>query len=161
MAKRNKKHDDTPTFQNRKARHDYEIVDTLEVGIKLSGSEVKAIRDGLASIAEGFVTVKESPKHALTLHGVHIGVYPAAGPIQHTPVHDRALLAHKREIEKLARQIDQKGMTIVPLKMYFQQGLIKVTIGVARGRAAHDKRRAIAERESERELKRAMSRIDR
>lgn len=161
MAGRKKKHDDTPTFVNRKARHDYEIIDTLEVGIVLIGSEVKAIRDGLASLGEGFVTVKELPRPALTLHGVHIGVYPAAGPIQHTPVHDRALLAHKREIEKLARQVDQKGMTIVPLKMYFKQGLIKLTIGVARGLAAYDKRRAIAERDNDRELKRAMSRIDR
>lgn len=159
MAKRTS-NKQLPRIENRKARHDYFIADTLEVGIALEGSEVKAIREGNASLAEGYVSVTAEPP-GLTLHAVNIGKYGPAGPLQHQQVRDRALLAHKREILRIARQVDQKGMTIVPLRMYFKGGLIKVEIGVARGKASHDKRRAIAERESARELQRAMSRLDR
>ncbi len=158
MAKRagNKKADKTPTFFNRKAKHDYEILETIEVGIVLEGTEVKALRDGDCSIAEGYVLVKDEPP-ALTLHDVMIGPYPPAGALQHVPTRHRQLIAHKREIRKLARDVDQKGVTIVPLKLYFKGSFAKLQIGVAKGRQQHDKRRAIADRESKRELDRAMS----
>lgn len=157
MAKK-KKSNTTPVFHNRKARHDYDILETLEVGIALEGTEVKALREGDCSIAEGFVEVKAVPP-GLVLHGAMIGPYPPAGPIQHTPRRRRILLAHKREIEKWARAVDQKGVTVVPLKLYFKGGLVKLEIGLARGRAQHDKRRAIAERQTKRDLDRVMSRF--
>lgn len=148
----------TPTFHNRKAKHEYDILDTLEVGISLEGTEVKALRDGDCSIAEGYVLVKEQPI-GMTLHGVTIGPYPPAGFAQHIPTRQRQLLAHKREILKLVREVDQKGVTIVPLKMYFKDGLVKLLVGVARGRQRHDKRRAIADRQTQRDLERAMSKF--
>lgn len=151
-----KKSNKPPTFHNRKAKHEYEILDTLEVGISLEGTEVKALRDGDCSIAEGYVLIKEEPP-GMTLHAVTIGPYPPAGFAQHIPTRQRQLLAHKREIRKLAREVDQKGVTVVPLKLYFKGGLAKLLIGVAKGRARHDKRRAIAERQTKRELDRVMS----
>ena len=153
-----KKSNTTPVFHNRKARHDYDILETLEVGIALEGTEVRALREGDCSIAEGFVEVRAVPP-GLVLHGAMIGPYAPAGPIQHTPTRRRILLAHKREIEKWARAVDQKGVTVVPLKLYFKGGLVKLEIGLARGRAQHDKRRAIAERQTKRDLDRVMSRF--
>jgi SsrA-binding protein len=155
MAKRKSTH--SPTIENRKARHDYHIEDTLETGIILHGTEVKSVRDGKVSLAEGYVRVQEEPP-ALFLHAVNIAVYPPAGPIQHIPTRTRKLLAHKREIARLARQVAQKGVTLVPLKMYFKGGYAKLLIGIARGKGKSDKRQAIAEREVKRDLARAMSR---
>lgn len=148
------------SFENRKARHDYFIEDTLECGIVLQGSEVKAIRDGDASLSEGFVTVTAEPL-GLALHQVQIGVYPPAGAHQHKPKRVRRLLASKREIAKLARQVDQKGVTLVPLRMYFVQGLVKIEVGLARGKAEYDKRRKISDRQTARELKHVMSKYQR
>ncbi len=158
MAKKgkNSKGETAPTIENRRARHEYFIEDTLEVGIKLQGSEVKSIRDGNCSIAEGYVTAQGEPAR-LTLHGINVGVYGPAGQNQHPAVRNQTLLAHKREIVKLARQVDQKGVTIVPLKLYFKNGMAKLLIGVARGKRAHDKRKAIADRQSQRDIQRAMS----
>ena len=157
MAKRPKK--DAPTIENRKARFTYTISDTLEVGIMLQGPEVKSVRDGKVSLAEGYVRVQETPP-SLHLHAVNIDEYgPSAGkPNRPGMTRTRKLLAHKREIMKLARQVDQKGMTIVPLKLYFKNGFAKLLIGLGKGRASHDKRQAIASRESKRDLDRAMSR---
>ena len=126
----------------------------------LAGSEVKAIRDGSCSLKEGFITVSVDPPR-LMLHQVDIGPYQPAGALNHRPKQDRMLLAKKREIIKLARQVDQKGVTLVPLELYFSQGLVKIKLAVARGKAQHDKRRSIAERESKRELQRVMSKLDR
>jgi len=159
MAKRGskqKKGGGPPSFENRRARYDYFIEDTLECGIVLQGSEVKAIRDGNASLSEGFVTVTADPP-GLALHQVQISIYPPAGSNQHQPKRVRRLLANKREIERLARQVDQKGVTLVPLRMYFKGGLIKVEVGLARGKAEYDKRRKISDRQSAQELKRVMS----
>jgi SsrA-binding protein len=152
-----KKPDTSPTIENRKARFDYFIEDTLEVGIVLRGSEVKAIRDGKVSLGEGYVLARESPP-SLTLHGVNIGEYSPASALGHKPVRARPLLAHKREILKLSKATALKGMTIVPLKMYFKEGWAKLLIGVARGKAAHDKRETIGKREAQRDINRAMSR---
>lgn len=151
-----KKSNQSPTIENRKARHDYEILETLECGIMLQGSEVKSVRDGKVSLAEGYVRAQAVPP-LLFLHSVNIAEYGPAGPTAHQPTRTRRLLAHKREIEKLLRQVDQKGVTLVPLKMYFVNGYAKVLVGLGRGRRAHDKRVAIAERESKRELSRVMS----
>ena len=157
MAKSGKNKAKAPaSFENRKARHDYFIEDTIECGIVLQGSEVKAIRDGNASLSEGFVTVTADPA-GLAMHQVQIGVYPPAGSHQHTPKRVRRLLASKREIAKLARQVDQKGVTLVPLRMYFVRGLVKVEVGLARGKAEYDKRRKISDRQTARELKHVMS----
>lgn len=149
----------TPTIENRKARHDFAIGDTLEVGIVLTGPEVKSIRDAKVSIGEGYVRVQENPP-ALWLHGVTILEYGPAAGRPGIPKTDRTrkLLAHAREIRKLARQVDQKGMTIVPLKLYFKNGYAKLLIGVGRGKSKSDKRRAIGEREAKRAIDRAMSR---
>jgi SsrA-binding protein len=153
---------DSPRIENRRARFDYTISDTLEVGVMLYGPEVKSVRQGKVSLAEGYVRVQENPP-ALHLHSVNIDEYgPAKGGTSPQGMgRTRKLLAHKREILKLARQVSQKGMTIVPLSMYFKDGFAKVLIGLGQGRAAHDKRQAIANRESKRDLSRAMSRRDR
>lgn len=154
MAK--KKPNPSPTIENRKARHDYEIIETLECGIALQGSEVKSARDGKVSLAEGYVRVQPQPP-ALFLHSVNIAEYGPAGPTAHQPTRTRKLLAHKREIEKLLRQVEQKGVTLIPLKMYFKGGYAKVLVGLGRGRQAHDKRHAISQREVRREIDRALS----
>lgn len=156
MAKKKKPKTNEPTILNRRARHDYTITDTLEVGIRLLGSEVKSVRDGRVSLAEGYVKVQQFPLR-LELHSVNISEYPPAGGLQHKPGSVRQLLAHKREIARLAKDVETKGVTVVPLKMYFKNGFVKLEIGVGVGRSAHDKRNAIGERESRREIQRAMS----
>ncbi len=156
MAKQRDKSSATPTIENRRARHDYHILETLEVGLVLHGSEVKSVRASNISLQEGYVSAREAPL-SLTLHGVSIGEYQPSGANQHAMGRTRTLLAHKREILKLARMVDQKGMTIIPLKLYFKNGYAKLLIGVGRGKASHDKRHAIAEREHKRDMDRAMS----
>ncbi|MEO0512381.1 MAG: SsrA-binding protein SmpB [Planctomycetota bacterium] len=148
---------DSPTIENRRARHDYEILETVECGLRLYGSEVKSVRDAQISIAEGFVRARAEPPE-LTLHGVNIGPYPPAAALNHHPTRMRTLLAHKREIAKLAKLQDQKGIALVPLKVYFANGFAKLLVGVGQGRGKGDKRRAIAEREVRRDIDRAMSR---
>lgn len=144
-------------IENRKARHDYFITETLETGVKLMGSEVKAVRDGKVSLGEGYV--RYSPEeHSLFLHAVNIGEYAPSGSRQHAPTRTRKLLAHRREIATFAKAVEVKGMTIVPLKMYFHNGFAKVLIGLAEGRSRADKRDRIAKRDAERDIARAMSR---
>jgi len=157
MAKGKGARTDQPHIVNRRARHDYTIEETLEVGVRLTGSEVKSVRDGKVSLAEGYVRASESPP-SLTLHNAHIAEYPPAGARQHDPTRTRALLAHKREILKLARQSAQKGVTIVPLRMYFKNGRAKLEIGVGRGKAHQDKRQDLKKREAQRDIDRALSR---
>jgi SsrA-binding protein len=157
MGKKAKERNDEPVIENRKARHDYEILETLEVGIVLRGDEVKAIRSGRASIAEGYIRASETPP-ALNLHSVTIEEYRYAAPHKASSHRIRVLLAHKREILKLAKEANVKGMTIVPLKMYFKDGYAKLLIGLGKGRSSHDKRDAIGKREAQRDMQRAMSR---
>lgn len=159
MAKK-KVNPDERVMENRKARFDYHISETLECGIRLQGSEVKSIRDGKVSLAEGYVRVQDKPL-ALYLHSVTIDEYGPAGGKQHAMGRTRKLLAHKREIAKLWRQVQQKGMTVVPLKMYFKNGYAKVLIGLGKGKSKADKRQTIADRESKRDMSRAMTRRDR
>ncbi|MEK6702732.1 MAG: SsrA-binding protein SmpB [Planctomycetota bacterium] len=164
MAKPVKKPEPTDdrVVENRKARHQYTVTDTLECGIMLKGPEVKSVRSGLISISEGYVRADAgdtpgSPEPSLVVFGMDIQPYGPAGLRQSNPKRSRVLLAHKREIIKLARQTSDKGMTLVPLKLYFKNGFAKLLIGVAKGKQAHDKRRAIAERENKRDLARVMS----
>ena len=158
MAAKSRTKSHQPTIENRRARHDYFIEETLECGIKLTGTEVKSIRNGRASLAEGYVRATESPP-TLTLHGVHVAEYPPAGEHrQHDPIRVRTLLAHRREIRKLADATRAKGLTIVPLKLYFVNGRAKMLIGVARGKHHHDKRRDLEKRQAQRDIERAMAR---
>jgi len=148
----------SPEIENRKARHDFSISDTLEVGLKLLGSEVKSLREGKASLAEGFVMAREEPP-SLELHRVHIDEYaPAGAARQHPPLRTRVLLAHAREIRRLAQSMKTKGVSLVPLKIYFKEGRAKLLLGVGHGRKHGDKRAAIADREMKRDMDRAMSR---
>ncbi|HLP84899.1 MAG TPA: SsrA-binding protein SmpB [Phycisphaerales bacterium] len=158
MAKKSDKSGDDVQIiaENRKARHDYVIEETLECGIVLTGSEIKSVRDKQISIGEGWVRVTENPP-TLMLQQVHIGEYKPAGALGHKPVRGRVLLAKKGEILKIARKFS-KGTTIVPLKMYFKGGWAKVLIGVGRGAKSHDKREAIKQKDAKREMSRAMSR---
>lgn len=154
------------TIENRRARHEYFIESELEVGISLRGTEVKAVRDGTVSLGEGYVTAETTPGRGsntsgvgLFLHNVMISHYPPAGANQHREHRVRRLMAHKREILKLARAVEQKGMTLVPLKLYFNNGWAKLLIGLARGKGEFDKRHAIKDRENKRELQRMMSKV--
>jgi len=148
-----------PAIENRRARHNYFVEETLECGIRLAGTEVKSVRNGQVSLAEGYIRATESPV-ALTLHGVHIAEYAPAGEHrQHDPGRVRALLAHRRQIRKLAERTRSKGVTLVPLKMYFVQGRVKLLIGLARGKRRRDKRDELATKQAQRDIDRAMTRV--
>ena len=162
MSKRkgnNKGKAGTPEIVNRKARHDYHIHRTLECGVALAGSEVKSVRDGKVSLAEGYARVDDRSGE-LWLHNVHISEYePARGSIfAHHPTTARKLLAHRREIRKLEAETRAKGTTLIPLKMYFKDGWAKVLIGVATGKGKSDKREDSKKREALRDMQRAMTR---
>lgn len=155
--KKSQKKSNEPTIENRKARHNYFIEETLECGLKLKGTEIKAIRDGQASLAEGYVRAAENPL-ALMLHGVHISEYPPAGEhLQHNPTRTRILLAHSREIRKLADKTRQRGTTLIPLKIYFVRGKAKLLVGVGHGKRKADKRQDMLKRDAKREIDRAIS----
>ncbi len=158
MAKQgnNKAAPNEPTVENRKARHLYAIAETLECGIKLLGTEVKSIRAGRVSIGEGYVVATADPT-SLVLLNVHIDEFVRGPTSTYRPTQTRTLLAHKREIRKLAKAAQAKGVTLVPLKMYFKSGRVKVLIGVGTGKKQHDKREDIKKRDVERDIRRVMS----
>ncbi len=135
---------------NRKARRDYEILDRLEVGIALEGTEVKTLRSGHVSLAESFVRIQEGQ---MWLEGAHIDEYREGNQRNHIPTRRRKLLAHKREIARWSQRMNEKGLTIVPLKLYFRGRHVKLEIGLARGRKHHDKRQALRDRDAKRELR--------
>ena len=143
----------TNVAQNRKARHDYHLHDTFEAGLVLMGTEVKSLRAGRASLTEAFATVDDGE---VWLRNAHIPEY-SHGKDNHLPRRNRKLLLHRREIEKLERETDQSGRTIVPLAIYFSDGYAKVEIAVATGKRDWDKRQTLIEREANREAERAMS----
>lgn len=159
MARRTDKKPNEPEITNRRAYHEYFVSETLEVGIALVGTEVKSIRAGKVSLAEGFVRAETSPTR-LMLHGLHIDEYSAAGrgALQHRPTRTRVLLAHRREIEKLHAKAEVKGFTLIPLKMYFKGGRVKLLVGVAQGKKSHDKREDLRKKDDRRDMDRAMSR---
>jgi len=145
-------------MENRKARFDYTIGDTLECGMVLGGGEVKSVRQGQVSLGEGYVRAQMDPP-ALFLHGVNIAEYaPARADNPTSPLRTRKLLAHRREIARLFKSQQIKGNTLVPLKVYFKNGYAKCLIGVGTGKTKGDKRESIKERESKREIARATSR---
>jgi SsrA-binding protein len=139
---------------NKKARHDYLIEDTFEAGIVLTGTEVKALRAGRASLVDGFGTIERGEAW---LEGVHIPEYTEGTWTNHAPRRKRKLLLHRREIEELARETQAKGQTIVPLALYFVDGRAKVEIALARGKKEYDKRHALREKQEVREAQAAMS----
>lgn len=145
------KEDQKVVTTNRKARHDYEIIDSMEVGIVLSGSEVKAIREGKANLTDSYARLKNGE---LWLIGMHIAPYTKADMENHEPLRERKLLLHKKEIKRLNRQVEEKGVTLIPLKVYFHRHLVKLELGLARGKRKYDKRAAIAERDQKRDLER-------
>jgi SsrA-binding protein len=139
--------------RNRRAFHEYEILDKIECGIALVGTEVKVLREGKAQLHDAFARVENGE---LWLYGLHIDPYnQAAAMFQHQPTRSRKLLAHRREIRKLENATKEKGTTLVPLSIYFKDGRAKVEIGVGRGKRYHDKRQAIREKEQKRDLRRA------
>jgi SsrA-binding protein len=150
--------DEKVVAQNRRARHDYEILETLEAGLVLTGTEVKSLRGGKASLGEAYATVENGEAFVLQLH---IPPYEQGNRNNPDPVRRRKLLLNRAEIDELDRAVAQKGQTIVPLKLYFSRGRAKLLIGVARGRKTHDKRHAIAERDAKREMDRARRRGER
>jgi SsrA-binding protein len=139
---------------NRKARHDYHIDGVYEAGIVLMGTEVKALRAGRASLADAFATVTDGE---VWLERVHIPEYAQGTWTNHETRRKRKLLLHRDEIEKIAAETRERGMTVVPLALYFKDGRVKVEIGVARGKKNYDKRQALRERQDRREAERAMS----
>jgi len=141
--------------QNKKARHDYHIENTYEAGLVLTGTEVKALRAGRASLIDGFAMVSDGE---IWLHNVHIPEYSQGTWTNHAPRRVRKLMLHKDEIEKLAAKVKDGGRTIVPLSLYFKNGYAKVEIALATGKKNYDKRQSIAERDSKREVQREMGR---
>jgi SsrA-binding protein len=138
---------------NRKARHDYHLLDTWEAGIALLGTEVKAIREGRVNLRDSYGRVENGE---IWLYGVHISPYSHRGYAQHDATRRRKLLLHRAEIRKLIGQTVEKGHTLVPLRMYFKDGRIKVALSLAKGKQAHDKRETIKRREIERETRAAV-----
>ncbi|RYP81695.1 SsrA-binding protein SmpB [Nocardioides guangzhouensis] len=141
--------------QNKKARHDYHIEDTYEAGMVLMGTEVKSLRAGRASLADGFVEIDD---HEVWLHAVHIPEYTQGTWTNHAARRKRKLLLNRSEIDKLERKVGDKGYTIVPLSLYFKDGRAKVEIALAKGKKSWDKRHAIAERQANREKEQALGR---
>ncbi|CAN5732583.1 SsrA-binding protein SmpB [soil metagenome] len=144
---------------NRRARHEYEISDTFEAGIVLTGTEIKSIRAGKANLADAYARVE---KGEAWLVGAHIAPYEAGNRYNHEPRRDRKLLLHRSEINQLMGRAAAKGLTVVPLRLYLtDKGRAKLELGLARGKQLHDKRRAIAERDMRRNLEREMADIQR
>ncbi len=144
--------------QNRKARHDYFIEDTVEAGIALQGTEVKSLRLGKANLQDSYAQVKNGE---VFVSGLHISPYDMGNRFNHDPLRTRKLLLHKSEIVKLGAQVQRKGLTLVPLSLYFKHGMVKVELAVARGKMLHDKRDDIAEREAKREIDRRVKDFNR
>ena len=137
--------------QNRRAFHEYEVLETVEAGLVLTGTEVKSLRTGKASLAEAYATVENGEAFVRQLH---ISPYEQGNRFNPDPVRARKLLLHKRQIEELRRASEQQGHTLIPLKLYFSKGRAKLLVAVARGKKSWDKRATLAERESKREMDR-------
>jgi SsrA-binding protein len=140
---------------NRRARHDYTIEDTVEAGLVLTGTEVKSLRAGRASLVDGFGQITDGEAW---LHGVHIPQYTQGTWTNHEPRRVRKLLLHRREIDKLASSVNERGLTLVPLSLYFSDGKAKIELGLARGKRTYDKRQDLAKRDAAREVERALRR---
>lgn len=143
---------DKVVITNRKARHDYHVIDSWECGVVLAGAEVKSIRDGRANLQDAYARVEENE---VFLHGMHVSPYAySRGDLE--PVRRRKLLLHRDEIEEIARATSEKGVTLVPLRVYFKDGRAKVELALARGKRSYDKRQTLATRDANREVERAL-----
>jgi SsrA-binding protein len=141
--------------RNRRARHDYHIEDVVEAGLVLTGTEVKSLRAGRASLGEGFGQITD---HEAWLHNVHIPEYTQGTWTNHEPRRTRKMLLHRKEIDKLAAATAERGLTLVPLSLYFKDGKAKVELALARGKRTYDKRHDLARRDAAREVDRALRR---
>jgi SsrA-binding protein len=154
MAEKSDRHSaEKIVADNRKAFHDYHILETFEAGVALLGTEVKAIREGRVNLRDSFGRVEQGE---VFLHNVHISPYSHRGYAEHEPLRRRKLLLHKQEIRKLIGKTTERGMTIVPLRLYFKHGRVKVAIGLAKGKKEYDKRETIKQRETDRETRAAV-----
>lgn len=151
MAK--SKSNDRPLAQNKKASHDYHILETIEAGMVLTGTEIKSIRASRINLKDGFAQIKNNQAW---LMNVHILPYDQGNQFNHDPLRNRKLLLHKKEIQQLAAKVANKGITLVPLKVYIKHGFAKVLIGVAQGKHDYDKRETIKRRDQEREIRRTL-----
>jgi SsrA-binding protein len=140
---------------NRRARHEYTIEDVVEAGLVLTGTEVKSLRAGRASLTDGFGQITDGEAW---LHGVHIPQYIQGTWTNHEPRRTRKLLMHRKEIDKLARSISERGLTLIPLSLYFSGGKVKIELGLARGKRTYDKRHDLAKRDAAREVERELRR---
>jgi SsrA-binding protein len=141
--------------ENRRARHDYHLLERVEAGLVLLGTEVKALREGRATLARAYADVREGE---IWLVGAHISAYEKGGYANHDPDRDRKLLLHRRELDSLAGKVAEKGLTLVPTRLYFKDGRAKVELALARGKERRDRRRELAERDAQRQIDRALRR---
>jgi len=153
MADKEEKPEKETIARNKRARHDYHILDTWEAGIVLTGSEVKSLRNGKANISDAYGIVKDGEVHLLNLH---ISPYEQASYFNHEPTRTRKLLLHRREIRKMIGSVERQGLTLVPLELYFKRGKAKVAIGLGRGKKLYDKRADEKRRDDERDMQRAV-----
>ncbi len=138
---------------NRKARYDYRILDTCEAGIELQGTEVKSLRQGKANLKDGYARVEDDE---IFLHNIHISEYEAGNRFNHDPTRKRRLLLNRREIHRLRTRAQEKGLTLIPLKLYFKRGWAKVELGLARGKREYDRRHDIARRDAQRDMEKEL-----
>ncbi len=153
MAKTAREEAQKNIAENRKAFHDYHIIETFEAGVVLVGTEVKAIREGSANLRDSFARLEDGE---VWLYNAHINPYSHRGYANHEPTRRRKLLLHRQEIRKLIGKTVEKGMTLVPTRMYFKNGHVKVSLALAKGKQAHDKRETIKKREADRETRAAV-----
>jgi len=146
----------TTIISNRRARHDYHIVETIEAGIELRGTEVKSLRDHRGSLGDAFAKVEHGQ---VFLFNLHISPYDKGNRFNHDPLRARRLLLHKNEIHRLSGQTDRKSMALIPLRLYFKRGRVKVELAVAKGKVQFDKRDDLKKREHQREIERAVARV--
>jgi SsrA-binding protein len=139
--------------ENRKARHDFHILERVEAGVALQGTEVKSLRDGGGNLRDAFAQLRDGEVY---LVGANIAPYRQGNIQNHEPLRDRKLLLHRREIGQLGKKVAERGMTLVPLSLYFSDGRVKVELGLAKGKEGIDKRRSIADRDARRQMERAM-----
>ncbi|MGX6978711.1 SsrA-binding protein SmpB [Vagococcus elongatus] len=147
------KKDSNVIAQNRKARHDYTILETVEAGIVLTGTEIKSIRAGRINLKDGFATIRQGEAY---LHNVHIGHYEQGNQFNHDPLRARKLLMKKRQIHQLIGETKKQGVTLIPLRVYIKNGFAKVLIGVAKGKKQYDKREDLKRKAINREVERAL-----
>ena len=151
MKSTNETNDTVPIARNKRARHDYHILETWEAGLVLTGTEVKSLREGKAQLADAYGIVKDGEVYLLNLH---ISPYKQASYNNHEPTRTRKLLLHRRQIRRLIGAVERQGLTLVPLDLYFKHGVAKVTLALGKGKKLHDKRETERERDAEREMAR-------